>query len=194
MKAAVLVLSDPRSGSEESLGRLFNALAATHDFKARGEEVTLLFQGAGTRWPGRFDVREHEGRLLILDAVHNAQGMEAFLRTWEARFPGQRAVVLFGACGDKALPEMFRGVAGFAEELVLAQARVRRAAPTELLAEAWVEHGAPGVPVRQAASVAEAWDQAWEAAVHRDLPLVVCGSLYLLGDVLALEDSPGVDA
>lgn len=51
MKAAIIVFSDPRSGSDEALGRLFNALAATYDFKQRGDEVTLLFQGAGTRWP-----------------------------------------------------------------------------------------------------------------------------------------------
>ena len=50
MKAAVVVLSDPKSGSEESLGRLFNALAATYDFKQRGDDVRLLFAGTGTRW------------------------------------------------------------------------------------------------------------------------------------------------
>ena len=50
MKAAIVVLSDPKNGSEEALGRLFNALAAAYDFKQRGDEVTLLFQGAGTRW------------------------------------------------------------------------------------------------------------------------------------------------
>jgi len=28
MKAAIMILSDPKAGSEEALGRLFNALAA----------------------------------------------------------------------------------------------------------------------------------------------------------------------
>lgn len=32
-KAAIVVLADPKSGSEEALGRLFNALAAAYDFK-----------------------------------------------------------------------------------------------------------------------------------------------------------------
>jgi hypothetical protein len=49
MKTALVVLSDP-AGGEDSLGRVFNALAAAKDFSERGEEVTLLFQGAGTRW------------------------------------------------------------------------------------------------------------------------------------------------
>ncbi len=50
MKAAILVLSDPDSGSEEALGRVFNALAVAYDYKQAGNEVSVLFQGAGTRW------------------------------------------------------------------------------------------------------------------------------------------------
>jgi hypothetical protein len=59
MKAAVVVLSDPKGGSEEALGRLFNALAAAYDFKQRGAEVTVLFQGAGTRWAGELVKKDH---------------------------------------------------------------------------------------------------------------------------------------
>ena len=64
MKAAIVVLSDPKSGSEESLGRLFNALAAAYDFKQRGDEVTLLFQGAGTRWAGEVVKADHPAHAL----------------------------------------------------------------------------------------------------------------------------------
>jgi len=59
MKAAVIVFSDPKSGTEESLGRVFNALATTYEFKERGDEVTLLFQGAGTRWAGELTRPDH---------------------------------------------------------------------------------------------------------------------------------------
>ena len=43
MKAAVVVFSDPKNGSEESLGRVFNALAAAYDFKQKGDDVRILF-------------------------------------------------------------------------------------------------------------------------------------------------------
>jgi len=33
MKAAIVILSDPKSAAEEALGRLFNALVAAYDFK-----------------------------------------------------------------------------------------------------------------------------------------------------------------
>ena len=58
MKAAVIIMSDPKSESDEALGRLFNALAAAYDFKNRGDEVTILFQGAGTRWAGELADRD----------------------------------------------------------------------------------------------------------------------------------------
>ena len=58
MKAAIIVLSDPNSG-EDALGRVFNALAAAYDYKQQGDEVTILFQGAGTRWIGELSKSNH---------------------------------------------------------------------------------------------------------------------------------------
>lgn len=64
-KAAIVVLADPKSGSEEALGRLFNALAAAYDFKQQNVPVTLLFQGAGTRWAGELANPEHPAYQLF---------------------------------------------------------------------------------------------------------------------------------
>ncbi len=65
MKAAIVVLSDPKSGSEESLGRVFNALASAYDFKQRGDDVTVLFQGAGTRWVSEVSKSGHPAHELF---------------------------------------------------------------------------------------------------------------------------------
>ena len=58
-KTAIVLFSDPKAGSEEALGRLFNALFLTHDLKERGEEVALIFQGAGTRWAAEVSKADH---------------------------------------------------------------------------------------------------------------------------------------
>ena len=50
MKAAIIILTDPKSGSEEALGRVFNGLATAYDFKQQGDDVTVRFQGTGVRW------------------------------------------------------------------------------------------------------------------------------------------------
>jgi len=65
MKAAIVVFSDPKSGSEESLGRVFNALAAAYDFKQQGDDVRILFQGAGTRWVGELTKSDHPAHGLF---------------------------------------------------------------------------------------------------------------------------------
>lgn len=64
MKAAVIILSDPKSGTEDALGRLFNGLATAYDFKHRGDEVTILFQGTGTRWAGELSKENHPAHQL----------------------------------------------------------------------------------------------------------------------------------
>ena len=65
MKTAIVILSDPKSGSEEALSRMFNALAAAYDYKQAGEEVSILFQGAGTRWIGELNQKQHPAHDLF---------------------------------------------------------------------------------------------------------------------------------
>lgn len=50
MKTAIIILPDPKSG-EEALGRVFNGLALAHESVRAGDEVEVVFNGAGTRWP-----------------------------------------------------------------------------------------------------------------------------------------------
>ena len=75
MKAAVVILSDPTSESAESLGRLFNALAAAYDFKKRGDEVKILFQGAGTRWAGELVKKDHPAHELFTAVKDKVAGV-----------------------------------------------------------------------------------------------------------------------
>ena len=65
MKAAIVIFSDPESGSEEALGRVFNALAAAYDYKQNGEDVTILFQGTGTRWLAELTKPDHPASQLF---------------------------------------------------------------------------------------------------------------------------------
>ena len=65
MKTAIIILSDPKSGSEEALGRVFNGLATAYDFKQQGDDVTVRFQGAGARWVGELSKAEHPAHDLF---------------------------------------------------------------------------------------------------------------------------------
>lgn len=73
-KIAIVLLSDPESGSQEALGRLFNALASAYDYRSQGDEVTLLFQGTGTRWLERLVDPEHPAHALFLQVQDTVAG------------------------------------------------------------------------------------------------------------------------
>ena len=88
MKAAILILSDPNTNSDEALGRVFNGLATAYELKQSGDEVTVVFQGAGTRWPGVLSV-----------AGHPVHGLFELIKD---RIAGASAgcAAVFGATGD----------------------------------------------------------------------------------------------
>ena len=58
-KTAIFIFSDPKTGGDEALGRAFNGLAAAYDIKQSGGDVTVTFQGAGTRWPALITQENH---------------------------------------------------------------------------------------------------------------------------------------
>ena len=65
MKATIVILSNPKNGSEEALGRVFNGLAAAYDFKQAGDDVSVVFQGTGTRWIGELTKKDHPAHDLF---------------------------------------------------------------------------------------------------------------------------------
>ena len=116
MKAALVVLSDPKSDSEEALGRLFNALAAAYDFKKRGDEVTLLFQGAGTRWIGEVSKTDHPAHALFKEVEDKVAGVscgcaDVFGATEEVESSGFDLIKDNAVPGTSGLPSL-RNLAG----------------------------------------------------------------------------------
>jgi len=76
-KTAIVILSDPRASHDEALGRVFNALAAAYDFKNEGEEVKIIFQGTGTRWPEQLDKPAHPVNALFLAVKDTIEGVSS---------------------------------------------------------------------------------------------------------------------
>ena len=111
MKTAILVLSDPQGGSEEALGRVFNALSAAYDFKQKGDEVTLLFAGAGTRWAGRLTDPEHPAHGLYNEVRDTVAGVscgcaDVFGATEEAEQNGFDLITDNPVPGTRGLPSL----------------------------------------------------------------------------------------
>ncbi len=57
-KAAIVLLADTETLGD--MGRMANALSAVQEFKEAGDEVRLIFDGAGVKWVGKLTNPEHE--------------------------------------------------------------------------------------------------------------------------------------
>ena len=57
-KAAILVLAGTESPADT--GRVVNALEAAREFDQAGDELELIFDGAGTQWVGELEDEEHD--------------------------------------------------------------------------------------------------------------------------------------
>lgn len=76
-KTAIVVLSDPKTGSEEALGRVFNALGVAYDCKTNGEDVVILFQGTGTRWPAELQKEDNPVHILYKAVEDKIKGVSS---------------------------------------------------------------------------------------------------------------------
>lgn len=63
-KTAIVVYSDPKAGSEEALGRLFNAMFVAYELKEKKQEVALILQGTGVRWASEVVKPDHPAHAL----------------------------------------------------------------------------------------------------------------------------------
>ncbi|MCE3552345.1 hypothetical protein LWC33_12850 [Pseudonocardia sp. RS11V-5] len=84
-KTAVVVLADPSTGTEEALGRVFNALATAWEYGQGGDSL-VLFQGAGTRWPA-----------VLADPAHPANELYTAVKKQVATVAPNGCATVFGA-------------------------------------------------------------------------------------------------
>jgi dihydrofolate synthase/folylpolyglutamate synthase len=158
---------------------LFVALRLVEEARAAGLRVDLERAATGlsrTAWPGRLQWIPGEIPLL-LDGAHNVAGARALAQYLEGAGP---FVLLFGALRDKAFPEMARLLFPLAREVVVTQPLSDRAAtPDEVLGTSANGlahcHAVPDLD----AALALARQHAQGVG-----PVVVAGSLYLVGAVL----------
>jgi dihydrofolate synthase / folylpolyglutamate synthase len=144
---------------------------------------------AVVRWPGRLELLSGDPQVL-LDGAHNESGVAALAAALEELRPllaRGRPTLLFGVMADKAVERM---VGRLALTPALREARIvttavsgLRALPAEALAALWRDLAGPTAEVRAIASSEDAFHAAVDLARSAGGPLIVAGSLYLVGAV-----------
>ena len=138
------------------------------------------------RWPGRMEVIESAlGRTILLDGAHNVAGaraLEKFLRGLDRPFD-----LIFGALGDKDIEAMLEHLAPAARRVWLVPVAHRRSWDPEAY------RATLDAPASMRTTVTDLTAALMQAAnPETGALLVVCGSLYLVGQARAtvLADLP----
>jgi dihydrofolate synthase / folylpolyglutamate synthase len=163
---------------------LLVALALLEEARAAGLRFDLRRAASGianARWPGRLEWIDGDPPLL-LDGAHNPAGARALAAYLKGRGP---FVLLFGVMADKDVRGVARPLFPRASAIVLTRPQGRRAASPRTIAR---RVSPLGRGARQEAAPGKALVLARRLA--RDLgkgrPVVVAGSLYLVGAVKSL--------
>lgn len=145
---------------------------------------------ANVVWPGRFQIVERPGRAaLVLDGAHNEAAAARLVQTWRERFGERRPAILLGILRDKDVAAICRELAPLAAEFIAAPVRSLRSCAVADLAGR-IREAAPQTPCRESASAAEGLRLA-EAGGR---PVLATGSLFLVGEILALLDGGTAEA
>ncbi|HEX7225696.1 MAG TPA: folylpolyglutamate synthase/dihydrofolate synthase family protein [Candidatus Limnocylindria bacterium] len=139
------------------------------------DEAALRDGLAAARWPGRLELlTDASGRRVLLDGAHNPAGAAALADA--LRDLGlARPTIVFGAMRAKDVRGVLRALAPLRPRLVVTAVEDPGATAPDELAALW--RGVSGERATVAATPAEAMDKAVGD------PLVVAGSLYLVGEV-----------
>jgi dihydrofolate synthase/folylpolyglutamate synthase len=171
-----------------------NALLATALARRVGLPREACLAGLeGARWPGRLETLTTKEGDVLLDAAHNPDGAEALAAHLAdlGRAPTSTALV-FGALSDKDWPRML-------EPLAARCAHRTYIAPLSRVATTRAPADPRAMAAAHAGKIAPDVDAALRAARTAVGPgglVVVCGSIFLVGDVrarlLALPRDPPV--
>jgi dihydrofolate synthase/folylpolyglutamate synthase len=132
-------------------------------------------------WPGRFEVlNETEKNPVIVDGAHNPEGIKALIKNWNIYFPEKKAVLLTGMLSGKDYAFMTSQLSSISKEVIVTEPNAPRETDTRLIVDAYKK-------MRDAHDVhyepehIKACEKAVELSRIHDAPILITGSLYVIG-------------
>jgi dihydrofolate synthase/folylpolyglutamate synthase len=165
------------AGSHQRLNAAI-AVKAIHEARIQTDPQALKDGLANVYWPGRF---QRITERIVLDGAHNPAATKCVVETWRECGGPQKATIIFGGLLDKDLQGMIATLSTLAARFLIVPIRSQRSAsPTEI---------APFVPQPLSATRCASAREALELAHRFKEQILVTGSLFLVGETLAVLDS-----
>lgn len=153
------------------------ALAALHKLGLRMDYESVADGLGKVSWPGRFERISSDGMEVILDGAHNPHAAKVLRETWLAEMGAGKGTLIFGAVESKDVSGILAELHGLTERIILCKVGTTRGLPTADLAKC--------LPEGAAAEICESFPEAIGTARNYSGPVLVAGSLFLVGEARA---------
>lgn len=133
---------------------------------------------ANVVWAGRFEVTS-ESPLTVIDGAHNPHAAEILVRTWKEQYGEMKPILIFGAIESKDLTGVMSYLSAIVETIIFTPINSPRSiqfADVEKVIDHQNNKLLQASDLKHALSIAE----------EKNLPILITGSLYLLGEYKAL--------
>lgn len=186
---------ETRVSGNYQAGNAALAIAAAEKLKGQGfadiRKDTIKKALLSVRRPGRFEILGRDP-VVIADGAHNPAGVTAMLDSLKSLFPerfsaGKGFIFVAGVLGDKEYEEMLKPVIPHVYKVFTVTPDNVRSMQAGKLAKVFSCLGADAEAVE---NVNEALSKAKSLGAEKDIPVVVFGSLYYMGQ--AREISGGI--
>jgi len=174
----------PFIGAHQAVNAAVAAMALTILMKEDGRinENDLREGLARTRWQGRFEIHHAGGKTVVLDGAHNEAGAEALQEALREQYPDKRRIFVFSSLQDKTTETIIQMLVRKGDKVYACAAPTPRTRTPEEICE-MIDRQKIRAEHKIAGSVADALEKAVKEADENDIVLV-CGSLYILGDAI----------
>lgn len=133
---------------------------------------------ANVSWPGRFEIIS-EDPLEVIDGAHNPHAAKVLLETWQLQFPKIKPVVVFGAIESKDLTGVCEQLAVLTDTLIYTPVNSPRTIAFE---DIETLECLQSLELLRMSNITESLSFA--RSLNR--PILITGSLYLLGEYKSL--------
>ncbi len=173
-------------GSHQQLNAAL-ALAALRSAKIEVPPDAIRRGLNEVEWPGRFQIIQNSKfkiqNSVVLDGAHNEAAAQRLVLTWREVFGDERPTVILGVLADKDVTGVCRALLPLAVEFIACPVNSPRTAPPQEIARILrsLDAGA-------ACRIADSLPHAIALAAAQPRPILITGSLFLVGETLAHFD------
>lgn len=137
---------------------------------------------AALQWPGRFQIINTEP-LMIADSAHNPSGAQVLAKTL-LQNDIRKIILVTAMCRDKDIMGVIHALAPITHHAFTVTLQNERSLSADELASYYRTVSVESHPT---SSLLEAMKQAIAKSRSEAIPIVVCGSIFLLGELFAID-------